>query len=118
MNRTIKKNIWVNQREADELREKAEAACLSEAEFIRKLIAGYVPPPRTDKEFYKAMEVLSGLSSQIHAAAMRMDSAKEMIALMAEAYKWNQLRVALEKKYLVPEEVKQDGGDKNMEHQG
>ena len=43
MNRTIKKQIWLNREEDCELKRKAKAACLTEAALIRLLLSGYEP---------------------------------------------------------------------------
>ena len=118
MNSIIKKNIWVNQREADDLREKSEAACLSEAEFIRKLIDGYVPPPVPDERFFQAMDVVDKMSDAVNAMAAKMNNSVDMIALMAEARKWHQLRNLIEKEFLRPKEVMPDGSDKNLADPG
>ena len=118
MNRIIKKNIWVNQREADDLRAKAQAACLTEAEFIRKLIDGYVPPPVPDDRLFQAMEVVDRMADEVNRVAAQMNNSVDMIALMAEARKWHQLRNLLEKEFLRPKGVSSDGRDKNMAHPG
>lgn len=117
-NRIIKKNIWVNQREADDLRVKADAACLTEAEFIRKLIIGYVPPPVPDDRFFQAMDVVDRMADAVNQMAAKMDNSVDMIALMAEARKWHQLRNLIEKEFLRPKEVKTGGSDKDLADPG
>ena len=114
MNRIIKKNIWVNQREADDLQAKAQAACLTEAEFIRKLIDGYVPPPMPDERFFQAMDVVDRMADAVNAVAAGMDNSVDMIAFMTEARKWHQLRNLIEKEFLRPKEVRPDGSDKDL----
>ena len=118
MNRIIKKNIWVNQREAEDLRAKAQAACLSEAEFIRKLIDGYVPPPVPGDRFFQAMDVVDRMADAVNQMALKMDNSVDMIALMTEARKWHQLRNLVEKEFLRPKEVRTDGSDKDLAHPG
>ena len=118
MNRIIKKNIWVNQREADELRSKAQAACLTEAEFIRKLIKGYVPPQVPDDRFFQAMDIVDKMADAVNAAAVKMKGPADMVALMTEARKWNQLRNLIEKEFLRPKEVRPDGGDEDLADPG
>ena len=118
MNRIIKKNIWANQREADELRSKAQAACLTEAEFIRKLIKGYVPPQVPDDRFFQAMDIVDKMADAVNAVAVKMNSSADMIALMTEARKWSRLRNLIEKEFLRPKEVRPDGGDEDLADPG
>ena len=118
MNRIIKKNIWVNQREAEDLRAKAQATCLTEAEFIRKLIDGYVPPPVPDDRFFQAMDVIDRMADAVNQIALKTDNSVDMIALMAEARKWHQLRNLIEMEFLRPKEVRIDGGDEDLAHPG
>ena len=40
MKRNIKKSFWVNAEENQEISMKAQAACLSEAEFMRQRVKG------------------------------------------------------------------------------
>lgn len=44
--------------EANELKIKAQKACMSESHLIRLLIAGYHPPEGPGEEFYKALNDL------------------------------------------------------------
>lgn len=56
--RTIKKNVWMNEKEDAELKKKASAASMSEAHLIRVLISGYHPPAAPGKEFHDDMNKL------------------------------------------------------------
>ena len=61
MNRTIKKQIWLNREEDCELKRKAKAACLTEAALIRLLLSGYEPrafPGEEIREFTRALSQL------------------------------------------------------------
>lgn len=108
MKRIIKKCFWVNQKEAADLRAKAEAACLTEAEFLRQMIAGYTPVQMPDDRFFKAMDVIREMADKLD-AAMQADSSVNMIALMTEAKKWRVLQNALEKEFLRPKRSGSDG---------
>ena len=48
--RTIKKQIWINQTEEKLLKEKSKKAGLTEAEFIRSCIKGYKIKEQPTKE--------------------------------------------------------------------
>lgn len=55
MKRTIKKQVWMNKAEAQDLQKKAKKACMTEARLIRMLLEGYNPPVALDDRFYDAM---------------------------------------------------------------
>jgi len=102
MKRIYKKNIWMNQRESDELKRKSQAACLSEAEFIRQLVMGYTPVTMPDEKFFRTMDIVRELADKIDAVAMKADNSVDMIAVMAEAKKWRMLQNAIEMEFLRP----------------
>ncbi len=102
MKRTIKKAFWVNRKEADDLRRKAESACLTESEFMRQLITGYIPPAKPDERFYRAMDIIREMADAVDEIAMKADGPVNMIAIMTEAKKWRMLQNALEKEFLRP----------------
>ena len=58
MRRDIKKSFWVNSEEDYEIKMKAQAACLSEAEFFRQLCRGYTPVSKPDERFWQAMDLM------------------------------------------------------------
>ena len=58
MRRDIKKSFWVNSEEDYEIKMKAQAACLSEAEFFRQLCRGYTPVSKPDERFWQAMDLI------------------------------------------------------------
>ena len=102
MKRIYKKNIWMNQTESDELKAKSQAACLSEAEFIRQLVKGYTPVARPDEKFWRAMEFIREFADKIDEVAVKADNSVDMIALMTEAKKWRMLQNAIEMEFLRP----------------
>lgn len=72
MNRTIKKQIWLNREEDCELKRKAKAACLTEAALIRLLLSGYEPrafPGEEIREFTRALSQLGNNFNQLAAKA-------------------------------------------------
>ena len=102
MKRIYKKNIWMNQSESDELKRKSQAACLSEAEFIRQLVMGYTPVTMPDEKFFRTMDIVRELADKIDAVAMKADNSVDMIAVMTEAKKWRMLQNAIEMEFLRP----------------
>ena len=88
--------------EAEDLRRKAEGACMTESAFIRQLIAGYVPVQTPDERFFKFMDLIMELADKIDAVALKADNSVDMIALMSEAKKWRLIENALEMEFLRP----------------
>ena len=102
MRRNIKKSFWVNAAEDQEIKQKAQAACLSEAEFFRQRVRGYCPPAKPDERFWAAMHMIREFSDKIDAVAMKADNSVDMIAIMNEARKWRVFQNAVEKEFLRP----------------
>ena len=102
MRRNVMKSLWMSQEELWDLKEKAQAACLTESEFIRQRIAGYTPPQQVDDRFWKAMDIMKEFADSIDRVAMKADNSVDMIALMTEAKKWRLLQNAIEKELLRP----------------
>ena len=102
MRRDIKKSFWVNGKEAFEIKTKAQAACLSEAEFFRQLCKGYTPAAMPDDRFWKTMDLIREFAERIDSIAVKAESAEDMIALMGDAKKWRMFQNAIEKEFLRP----------------
>ena len=102
MRRDIKKSFWVNSEEDYEIKMKAQAACLSEAEFFRQLCRGYTPVSKPDERFWQAMDLIREFADQIDALAMKTDRSVDMIQVMNEVRKWRMFQNALEKEFLRP----------------
>ena len=54
MGRTIKKQFWLNSKEAEALRRNAEKTCLTETALVRLLITGFEPREKPDDAFYES----------------------------------------------------------------
>ena len=73
MKRTIKKQIWLNREEAQQLQKKSKKACLTEAALIRQLLSGYEPREAPGDEFYKFNRELSHIGNNLNQIAKRMN---------------------------------------------
>ena len=111
MRRNIKKSFWVNREEDREIKLKAQAACMSEAEFFRQRVKGYNPVAKPDDRFWKAMDMIREFADKIDEIALNADSSVNMIAVMTEAKKWRAFQNAIEKAFLRPKESDSNGGD-------
>jgi len=74
MRRTIKKQIWLNREEAQDLKKKAKKVCLSEAALIRLLLRGYEPREKPDDRFYTFTRQLSGIGNSLNQLAAKAHS--------------------------------------------
>jgi len=69
MERNIHKQIKLNCREARQLSEKADKACLSESALIRLLIQGYEPREKPDNRFYEFTKRLNAVADNLQRIA-------------------------------------------------
>lgn len=102
MKRSIKKQVWLNRKEAQDLQRKADKACLEESTLIRVLIAGYQPKEKPDERFYEFMNELRRLSEAIGriSDSMYRYGADEALKLSAELEKLHRFEAEIEKRFL------------------
>ena len=67
--RSIKKQLWLNQNEDKILKGKASKAGLSEAEFLRSIIKGYRIKEQPNEIILKFMRQLYGIANNINQIA-------------------------------------------------
>ena len=78
MKRTIKKQIWLNREEAQQLQKKSKKACLTEAALIRQLLSGYEPREAPGDEFYKFNRELSHIGNNLNQIAIKANSSGQV----------------------------------------
>lgn len=71
--RTIKKQMWINQEEANLLKLKSKKAGLNESEFLRSCIKGYKIKEQPTKEIREFIKQISGISNNINQIAIRVN---------------------------------------------
>ena len=105
MRKGIKKQFWLTKDQADDLRQKAESTCLTEAGLIRLLLRGYAPKERPDDRFYEAMNQLSSISNNINQLAKKANSLNFIDApmLYREVEKWQRFRADIERNFIRPD---------------
>ena len=67
--RNIKKQIWIDVKEDNILKQKSKTAGLSEAEFIRSMIKGYKIKEQPTKEIVEFTRQISGIANNINQIA-------------------------------------------------
>ena len=102
MKRTIKKQVWLNRKEAQDLQKKADKACLEESTLIRVLIAGYQPKEKPDERFYEFMGELRRLSDSMSKISDNLYrfGADEAKMLSAELDRLHKFEAEIEKRFL------------------
>ena len=71
--RTIKKQIWINQEEENLLKEKSKMVGLNESEFLRSCIKGYKIKEQPTKEIRDFIKQISGIANNINQIAIRVN---------------------------------------------
>lgn len=102
MKRSIKKQVWLNRKEAQDLQKKADKACLEESTLIRVLITGYQPKEKPDERFYEFMDELRRLSEAMSkiSDSMYRYGADEAMKLSSELDKLHKFEAEIEKRFL------------------
>lgn len=103
----VKKQIWLTREENELLQEFSQKTCLTEADYIRMLLRNRVPKEKPGAEFYETMMQLSQFSEQLHdfSIKLRETCTCEEDALQDEIFRWHQFQLAIEERFLAPEEV-------------
>ena len=70
MKKTVRKEFVLTPLEAQDLKEKAQGACMAEGRLMRMLIAGYHPPQKPDDDFYKAMNQVAEMAERIESFSL------------------------------------------------
>ncbi len=107
LNRTIKKQFWLSVEEDELLKEKAGAVCLTEAALIRMLIRGFAPKEKPGMEFYRSMHQIAVIGENLNQIVRRAHTLGfvDVNRLNHEMETLRAFRLAMEKKYLEPEEI-------------
>ena len=113
--RTIKKNIWMNETENEDLKKKAKAASMTEAQLLRLLLRCYNPPAAPGREFHEDMNKLLKVADDLYFLSERValrnlrekdERLDEIKELMRKASRdIHTLRMQLLEKYLKGEKV-------------
>ena len=74
--RNIKKQIWIDVKEDNLLKQKSKTAGLSEAEFIRSMIKGYKIKEQPTHEIREFIKQITGIANNINQIARAVNSTK------------------------------------------
>lgn len=109
MQRTIKKQFWLNREEAKDLADKARRTCLTEAALLRLLIKGVKLKEQPGEKFFKAMEEMSRIGYRINQIAIKANAYGFIDAPMLEEEirKLNEFQLKIMREFLNHDEDKE-----------
>lgn len=104
MRKGIKKQFWLSEKDAADLKRKAEKCGLTETAVIRQLLHGYEPREKPDERFYTAMRELSVIGNNINQLTAKAHKLGFIDAPMLheEALKWARFQAKIEAEFLRP----------------
>ena len=105
MRNGVKKQFWLTEEEAQDLKHKAEITGLTEVAVIRMLLKGYHPKEKPDRYFYDALRQLYYFGNNLDRLLKKANSLGFIDAplLRQEIKAWQTFRSDIERKYLEPE---------------
>lgn len=103
-----KKQIWLTPKDNEILHIYAMKSCLTESDYIRMLLRNRVPKEKPDAEFYEAMSRLREFTEQLQVFSTKLSETGSCDAegLQSEIKQWHQFQLDIQKRFLLPEEVK------------
>lgn len=66
MRKGIKKQFWLSEKDAADLKRKAQKCGITETAMIRQLLRGYEPREKPDERFYEAMKEMYAIGSNLN----------------------------------------------------
>lgn len=107
-NRCIQKKVYLSEAEKMRLSQLAEKAKISESDVIRNMILGYQLCEKPDEEFYKVINNLGKIGTNINQIAAKANSAGIVdVEWMQEMFREIvALREQLQERYLLPKKIK------------
>lgn len=104
MRNGIKKQFWLSEKDAVDLKRKAQKCGITETAVIRQLLHGYKPREKPDERFYEAMREMYAIANnlnQLTAKAHRLGFIDTPM-LRQEALKWARFQAKVEAEFLRP----------------
>ena len=105
MNKNVVVRLRMTQEEADDLDKKVKLTGLTKSSFIRILIAGYIPKPKPDKEFYVLLRKLYAVCNDLNQLTAKAHTINFIDVPMLKQIETNHLNLLheIQKKYLAPD---------------
>lgn len=105
MNKDVVIRIRMTQEEADDFNKKVAITGLTKSAFIRVLIAGYIPKPKPDPEFYVLLRKLYAVCNDINQLTAKAHTLNFIDVPMLKEIKNQHENILdeIQKKYLAPD---------------
>lgn len=109
MNKDVVIRLRMIQKEAEDLNKKVALTGLTKSAFIRVLIAGYIPKPKPDKEFYVLLRKLYAVCNDLNQLTAKAYTLNFIDVPMLKEIKsqHENLLDELHQKYLAPDKNKE-----------
>lgn len=109
MNKDVVIRLRMTQEEADDLSKKVQLTGLTKSSFIRVLIAGYIPKPKPDKEFYVLFRKLYAVCNDLNQLPAKAHTLNFIDVPMLKEIKsqHENLLDKIHQKYLAPDKNKE-----------
>lgn len=104
MNKDVVVRLRMTQEEAEDFNKKVAITGLTKSAFIRVLIAGYIPKPKPDEEFYVLLRKLYAVCNDIDQLTAKAHTLNFIDIPMLKEIKNNHenLLHEIQQKYLAP----------------
>ena len=104
MRKGIKKQFWLSEKDAAELKRKAKKCGLTETAVIRQLLRDYEPREKPDERFYEAMREMYAIGNSLNQLARKAHSLGFIDAprLREVLAAYQQFQASIEAKFLRP----------------
>lgn len=111
MRKGIKKQFWLSEKDAADLKRKAQKCGITETAVIRQLLHGYEPREKPDERFYEAMREMYAIANSLNQLTAKAHNLGfiDTPMLRQEALKWARIQTKIEAEFLRPvkKEIKQ-----------
>ena len=100
--KTVKHTLRMTESESERLRQWAENAGITQAEFVRQKVFGHTPVPMPGNVFWNHMADLYAIHDRLHQEEIKEDLCRLILMIQSEA--------------TTPIEVTDDGNNKVVAH--
>lgn len=109
MNKDVVVRLRMTQKEAEDFNKKVAVTGLTKSAFIRVLIAGYIPKPKPDKEFYVLLCKLYAVCNDMNQLTAKAHTLNFIDISMLKDIKTQHQNLLdeIQKKYLAPDKNKE-----------
>lgn len=102
--RTADIHIRLTEKEAEDLKHKANMCGINQSALIRVLLKGYEPREKPDDRFYEVMRQMSAIGNNLNQIAARANTLGFIDAAeyKRQAERFNQFQLAVEREFICP----------------